>query len=47
MKDRILGRKRDLVRERLRCRSRHIVVTFLGPHQRSGDLPRLFDLPVS
>ncbi len=50
MKNRILGRKRNLVRERLRCqrgRSRHIVVTFLGPHQRSGDLARLFDVPVS
>ena len=37
------------VRERLRCRrcrSRHIVVTFLGPHQRSGDLAKLFELPV-
>lgn len=38
------------VRPRLRCqrcRSRHIVVTFLGPHQRTGALARLFDLPVS
>ena len=35
------------VRPRLRCRrcrSRHIIVTFLGPHQRSGDLARLFEL---
>ena len=30
-----------------RCRSRHIIVTFMGPHQRSGNLVRLFDLPVS
>jgi hypothetical protein len=38
------------VRERLRCRkcrSRHIVITFLGPHQRSGDLAKLWDLPLS
>lgn len=38
------------VRARLRCRrywSRHIVVTFLGLHQRSGMLARLFDEPVS
>jgi hypothetical protein len=38
------------VRPRLRCRrcrSRHIVITFLGPHQRSGNLARLFDEPVS
>jgi hypothetical protein len=38
------------VREKLRCRhcrSRHIVITFLGPHHCSGDLARLFDLPVS
>jgi hypothetical protein len=34
------------VRPRLRCRrcgSRHIVVTFLGPHQRGGSLAHLFD----
>jgi hypothetical protein len=30
-----------------RCRSRHIVVTFLGPHQCRGDLAKLFELPVS
>ena len=30
-----------------RCRSPHIVVTFRGRHQRSGDLARLFELPVS
>jgi hypothetical protein len=30
-----------------RCRSRHIVVTFLGPHQRSGSLVRFFELPMS
>jgi hypothetical protein len=38
------------VRPRLRCRrcrSRHIVVTFLGPRQRSGDLARLFDESLS
>jgi hypothetical protein len=33
------------VRPRLRCRrcrSRHMVVTFLGPHQRAGSLAHLF-----
>jgi hypothetical protein len=38
------------LRERLRCsrcRSRHIIITFLGPHHCSGDLAKLFDLPVS
>jgi hypothetical protein len=38
------------VRERLRCRrcrSRHIVITFLTPEHCTGDLARLFDLPVS
>jgi hypothetical protein len=38
------------VRPRLRCqrcRSRHIIITFLGPHHCSGDLARLFELPLS
>jgi hypothetical protein len=38
------------VRPRLRCRrcrSRHIVVTFLGPHQRSGSLGQLFAETIS
>jgi hypothetical protein len=38
------------VRERLRCqhcRSRHVIVTFLTPEHRTGDLARLFELPVS
>jgi hypothetical protein len=38
------------VRERLRCqhcRSKHIMVTFLTPEHCSGDLGRLFELPVS
>jgi hypothetical protein len=38
------------VRERLRCRhcrSRHIIVTFLGPDHSTGDLKRLFELPLS
>jgi hypothetical protein len=37
------------VRSRLRCRrcrSRHIVVTFLGPHQRAGSLALLFGEPL-
>lgn len=37
------------VRPRLRCRrcrSRHIVITFLGPHQRNVN-PAWFHLPVS
>jgi hypothetical protein len=29
-----------------RCRSRHIVVTFLGPHQRGGSLAHMFAEPV-
>jgi hypothetical protein len=39
-----------LVRERLwcqRCRSRQVVITFLGPHQRSGGLATIFDEPLS
>ena len=28
-----------------RCRSKHIVVTFLTPEHRTGDLARLFELP--
>jgi hypothetical protein len=38
------------VRERLRCRrcrSRHIVITFLTPEHCTGDLARLFELPLS
>jgi hypothetical protein len=38
------------VRERLRCgrcRSRHVIVTFLSPGHCTGDLRRLFELPVS
>jgi hypothetical protein len=38
------------VRERLRCqhcRSRHIIITFLTPDHCTGDLARLFKLPVS
>jgi hypothetical protein len=38
------------VRPRLRCRrcrSRHIVITFLGWHQRSGSVARLFDESMS
>jgi hypothetical protein len=39
------------VRERLRCqrcRSRHIIITFLTPaHRHTGDLARLFELPLS
>jgi hypothetical protein len=38
------------VRPRLRCRrcrSRHIVVTFLAPHQRSGSLARMFEEPLA
>ena len=37
------------VRTRLRCqrcRSRQIVVTFLGPHQRSGSLAHMFAEPL-
>jgi hypothetical protein len=37
------------IREKLRCEKcgdrRQIVVTFLGPHQRSGTLSRLFQQP--
>jgi hypothetical protein len=38
------------VREKLRCRrcrSRHIVNTSVGPHQRSGSLSQLFDLQAN
>jgi hypothetical protein len=38
------------VRPRLRCRrcrSRQIVITFLGPHQRSGSLAQMFAEPIS
>jgi hypothetical protein len=38
------------VRPRLRCRrcrSRQIVITFLGPHQRSGSLAHMFAEPLS
>lgn len=38
------------VRQRLRCRrcrSKHIVITFLTPEHCTGDLARLFELPVS
>jgi hypothetical protein len=38
------------VRPRLRCRrcrSRHIVITFLGPHQRGGSLAHMFTEPLS
>jgi hypothetical protein len=37
------------VRERLRCgrcRSRHIIITFLRPDQRGGSLAALFDSPM-
>jgi hypothetical protein len=30
-----------------RCRSRHIIITFLTPDHRAGDLALLFELPVS
>jgi hypothetical protein len=30
-----------------RCRSKHIIATFLTPEHCSGDLAKLFDLPVS
>ena len=36
------------VRERLcceRCRSRAVVITFLAPNQRTGNVARLFDEP--
>ena len=38
------------VRPRLRCqrcRSRQIVITFLGPHQRGGGLAHMFAEPLS
>ena len=38
------------IRERLRCqrcRSRQVVITFQGPHQRSGNLAYMFGEPVS
>jgi hypothetical protein len=38
------------VREKLRCRrcrSRHIVITFLTPEHCTGSLAALFDLPLS
>jgi hypothetical protein len=38
------------VRPRLRCRrcrSRQIVITFLGPHQRGGSLAHMFAEPLS
>jgi hypothetical protein len=37
------------VRERLRCRrcrSRHIIITFLTPDHCTGNLAQLFELPV-
>jgi hypothetical protein len=30
-----------------RCRSRHIVITFLAPNQRGGSLTHMFDEPLS
>jgi hypothetical protein len=38
------------VRERPRCqrrRSRQVVITFLGPHERTGSLAPMFDEPLS
>ena len=38
------------IRERLKCQicsSRKVTVTFLGPHQRGGNLHHLFDKPIN